>query len=260
MYGPDLNAIERITVASQTKLHQINALVKGYKPQAGRAITDAHRSAQKGQPLSGISRTYRPFSDEPQEQLPPESTRVQINVADVVADASRALTRLFDLQLTQDTGNAAAKANVVVDGEAIIEDAPVTYLLFLEKQLTDWRTFVDGLPTLDPAETWERDPERGCFRSAPAQTQKMKKVLRNHVLAEATDKHPAQVQPYNEDVPVGIWTTVKLSGAMPAEQVKALRERIDKLIEAVKVAREEANSAVVAEKKAGEAVFRYLLG
>ncbi|MFG3710831.1 hypothetical protein [Micromonospora sp. NPDC047730] len=247
-------------MASQTKLHQINALVKGYKPQASRALTDAHHASQKGQPLAGISRTYQPFSDDEREQLPEESTRVQINMDEVIADASRALTRLFDLQLTQDASNAVAKANVVVDGQVLIQDAPVTYLLFLEKQLTDWRTFVDKLPTLDPSETWELDRERGCFRSAPARTQKMKKVPRNHVLAEATDKHPAQVQLYHEDVPVGIWTTIKLSGALEAERVKELRRRVDALLEAVKVAREEANSAAAVERKAGADVFRYLLG
>ncbi|MFI7608744.1 hypothetical protein ACIBTV_26940 [Micromonospora sp. NPDC049366] len=246
-------------MASPTKLHQINALVKGAKPQAERAITDAYHLVQKGQPLSGIHRRYAPFSDDERDQLPEESTRVQINVARVVEDAAGALGRLFDLQLTQDASNAVAKADVIVDGQTLIEAAPVTYLLFLEKQLTHWRSFVDKLPTLDPAEEWTLDPERGCFRSAPARTQKMKKVMRNHVLAEATDRHPAQVQPYSEDVPIGTWTTTKLSGAMPAERVKQLRQRVDQLIEAVKVAREQANAAAAVEREAGQAVFGYLL-
>ncbi|WP_326556400.1 DUF7873 family protein [Micromonospora sp. NBC_01796] len=245
---------------NQTKLHQVNALVKGYKPQAARALTDAHHASQKGQPLAGISRQYQPFSDDEREQLPPESTRVQINVADVLTDASRALTRLFDLQLTQDASNAIAKADVVVDGRTIIEAAPVTYLLFLEKQLIDWRTFVDKLPTLDPAEAWELDNDRGCYRSEPARTLKMRKTSRNHVRAEATEKHPAQVDVFNEDIAVGTWTTVKLSGALPAETVKGLRRRVDQLIDAVKIAREEANSVEAVDRKAGEAVFQYLLG
>lgn len=242
-----------------TKLHQINALVQGFKPQAARALTDAYQAVQKGQPLAGISRTYRPFADDPQEQLPPESTRVQIKVPDVLDDVSAAMTRLLDLQYQQDGTNAHAKADVVVDGQTLVGDAPVTYLLFLQKQLTDLRTFIDKLPTLDPAERWEWDGEHGCYASQPAQTLKMKKAMRNHVLAAATEHHPAQVQPYSEDVPVGTWTTVKLSGAVPAERVKQLRARVDKLIEAVKVAREEANSIDTVQCDIGAGVLRYLL-
>lgn len=245
---------------TQTKLHQINALLAGFKPQAERVLTDAHHAAQKGQPLAGISRTYQPLSDEPSEQLPPESTRVQIRVSDVVNDVAAHLGRLFDLQMQQDATNAQAKADVVVNGLTLIQDAPVTYLLFLQKQLVNLRTFITKLPTLDPAEHWEWDAERLCFAADPAKTQKMKKVMRNHVLAEATQHHPAQVQVYAEDVPVGTWTTVKLSGALPAEHVRRLRERVDALIDAVKMARETANSTTVVDAQAGEAVFSYLLG
>ncbi|MBQ1047819.1 hypothetical protein KBX50_04925 [Micromonospora sp. C51] len=241
------------------KLHQVNALVKGAKSQGARALTDAHRLAQKGQPLTGIHRKYAPFSDDERDQLPEESTRVQINAARVVDDAADALTRLFDLQITQDASNAVANADVIVDGQVLVPAAPVTFLLFLEKQLTDWRTFVDSLPMLDPAEDWSWDSERGCYRSAPARTHKMRKTMHNHVLAEATDRHPAQVQPYAVDEPVGTWTTTKLSGALPAERVKQLRRRVDVLIEAVKVAREQANSAAAVQRDAGRAVFGYLL-
>ncbi|WP_349339823.1 hypothetical protein [Plantactinospora sp. B6F1] len=247
-------------VPNPTELHKVNALVQGFKPQAKRELTDAHRRTQKAPPLSGISRTYQPFADDIREQLPPESTRVQYTVQEVLDDVATTMGRLFDLQFLQDTGNATAKADVVVDGRTLIRQAPVTYLLFLEKQLVDLRTFVDGLATLDAAERWEFDPDRGCYASTPSQTQKMRKVHRNHVKAEATEKHPAQVEVYTEDLPVGTWTTVKLSGALPAERVKVLRGRVDKLLEAVKVAREEANSTTVQDRTVGDEVFGYLFG
>ncbi|MEE6263749.1 DUF7873 family protein [Plantactinospora sonchi] len=244
----------------QTALHKINALVQSFKPQAKRELTEAHRRTQKAPPLSGISRTYQPFADDIREHLPPESTRVQYTVREVLDEVATTMGRLFDLQFLQDVGNSQATADVVVDGQPLVRDAPVTYLLFLEKQLVDLRTFVDGLAVLDAAEKWEFDPDRGCYASAPSQTQKMRKVHRNHVKAEATEKHPAQVEVYTEDVPVGTWTTVKLSGALPAERVKQLRGRVDKLLEAVKVAREEANSATVGDRKVGDQIFGYLFG
>lgn len=242
-----------------TTLSQIIAVTKGVKSQTLRDFTDAHRNVQKAPPLSGISRTYRP-KDEEGEQLPPESTRVQLSATDVLADIAKTLTRLFDVVLTQDAANTKARADIVVDGNVLVADVPVTYLLFLEKQLTDLYTFVDKLPVLDPAERWTFSDELGAYASDPVETIRSKKILRNHVKAEATEKHPAQVEVYTEDVPVGYWTTVKQSGALPAVRVKELRERVTKLQQAVKFAREQANGMEVTDAKAGEAVFGYLFG
>ena len=91
-------------------------------------------------------------------------------------------------------------------------------------------------------------------------TIRTKKVPRNHVKAEATEKHPAQVEVYYEDVPIGYWTTVKFSGALPARRVNELLERVEKLQQAVKFAREEANGTEVTDQRVGDAVFGYLFG
>jgi hypothetical protein len=121
-------------------------------------------------------------------------------------------------------------------------------------------TFMAKLSTLDPAETWEYDQARDCWATASVQSAKTKKLPRNHVLTEATPQHPAQVQVYTEDVKVGTWTTVKLSGALPAKRVRELTARVEKLQEAVKMAREGANSTEdVIDKHVGEVVFEYLL-
>jgi hypothetical protein len=85
-----------------------------------------------------------------------------------------------------------------------------------------------------------------------------KKVPRNHVKAEATEKHPAQVEVYHEDVVVGYWRTVKFSGALPAQRVNELLERVEKLQAAVKFAREDANGTEVTDQKPGKKVFDYL--
>ncbi|MEJ3747286.1 hypothetical protein WEI85_28875 [Actinomycetes bacterium KLBMP 9797] len=241
------------------KLNQILAVTKGVKAQTTREFTDAHRNVQKAPLLSGISRSYQP-KDEEGEQLPPESTRVQVSAIDVIADVSKTLTRLFDLVLTQDVANTKAKADVVVEGRTLLADVPVTYLLFLEKQLVDLHTFVDKLPVLDPAETWTFSEAAGAYASDPVKTVRSRKVMRNHVKAEATEKHAAQVEVYTEDVAVGYWTTVKLSGALPATRVKELRERIGKLQQAVKFAREQANMTEVEQLTAGDKVFGYLFG
>src|SRR6266540_3036527 len=147
---------------AQTLLNQIVALEKGVKSRAYADFTAAHHQLQKTPLLSGISRTYKPKDDEG-EQLPPESTRVQLRAAEVVKDVERALTRLFDVTLTKDVANGAAKAPIVVEGTTIATDVPVTYLLFLEKQLADLLTFVTKLPVLDAAETWSFDEATDAY-------------------------------------------------------------------------------------------------
>ena len=82
--------------------------------------------------------------------------------------------------------------------------------------------------------------------------------MRNHVRAEATTKHPAQVDVYKEDVVVGYWKSIKYSGALPAVRLNELLGRVEKLQKAVKFAREEANSKEVQRKKIGKSVFEYL--
>jgi hypothetical protein len=241
------------------KLNQIIAITAGKKSHAHKAITEAYQNLQKATLLEGISRTYKPKDDEG-EQLPPEKKLVQVKVKDAIRGVTAALTELFDVVATQDAANCQAKANVTVDGTAVLRDVPVTTLLFLEKQLVDLHTFVEKLPTLDPGESWAYKADVDQYASEAYQTTKTKKVLKNHLKAEATKEHPAQVETYTEDVIVGHWTTVKFSGAVPAKERNDMLARVSALQEAVKSAREEANGMEVEQKKMGAAVLRYVFG
>ncbi len=240
-----------------TKLNQIIAVEKGVKTDAAAALTAAYHGLQRTPQLSGIARTYRPRDDEG-EQLPSESTRVQVRADDLVAGVRKALTRLFDVVATKDQANTAAKADIVVDGVTLAKDVPATYLLFLEKQLVDLATFVRKMPTLDQAEVWSWSDQAGAYATEPVQTTRTKKVLRNHVKADATDRHPAQVEVFGEDVVVGHWTTTKFSGAVPEQKVADMLERVRKLTEAVKTAREDANGLTVTDVNVGGALLGYL--
>jgi hypothetical protein len=239
------------------KLNQIIAVEKGVKSGALRDLTDAHHGLQKPALLAGISRVYRP-KDEEGEQLPPESTRVQVKADEVIRRTAEVMTRLFDVTATKDWANCTAKADITVDGRTLLRDVPVSYLLFLEKQLTDLHTFVKKLPVLDAAESWSFDESADCWKTEPVRTNRTKKVPRNHVKAEATDKHPAQVEVYYEDVTVGHWTTTKFSGALPARRINELVDRVERLQRAVKFAREEANGAEVTDQRTGDVIFGYL--
>jgi hypothetical protein len=243
-----------------TKLNQFLAIEKSAKAEGERALTDAYQSLGKVDALfTGISREYQPRDDEG-ETLPAERTEVKQTVSDTLETVQKGLTRLFDVTLTKDVGNQSAKADIVVDGNTILSDVPVTYLLFLEKKLVDFRTFVSKLPTLDPGKKWDTNEalEDGVWASDARQTTRTKKVPRNHVLAVADEHHPAQVTMYHEDVVVGDWTTIDFSGAVPASRRSELLERVTKLQDAVKQAREAANSIDVTDQHAGEKIFGYL--
>ncbi|MDY7014382.1 MAG: hypothetical protein SVX43_12430, partial [Cyanobacteriota bacterium] len=164
----------------------------------------------------------------------------------------------FDITATKDWTNCRARADIVVSEQVLVSQAPVSYLLFLEKQLTELQAFIKKLPVLDASETWEFDENADCWATEPVQTLKTFKTPRNHVKAEATEHHPAQVEVYYEDVTVGYWRTVKFSGALPAHRVNQLLERVEKLQQAVKFAREEANNTEVEEQRVGERIFQYL--
>lgn len=241
-----------------TRLNQIVAIEKGVKNAVRRDTTDLYHEIQKAALLNGISRVYKP-KDEDGDQLPSESTLVQVKVPLVLDAAAKHLTRLFDVVLTKDFANTLAKADVKIGDEVLVADAPVPFLLWLEHELTDLHTTIKALPVLDPAEKWTYDPNAGVYRTEITGTNKTKKIPRNHVKAPATDKHAAQVEMFFEDVNVGQWETVKFSGAIPAERKAQLIDRLIAMIEATKFAREQANTFEITDRKVGDAVFAYLL-
>lgn len=240
------------------KLNQIIAVENGEKTRAFKKLTDAYHLLQKTELLQGIARSYTPYEDGG-ETLPSESTRVQLRTHSIVTDVAEALTVLIDITATKDWANCDAKANVEVDGHVLLNQVPVTYLLFLEKKLVDIHTFVSKLPILGAAEVWKRDLSQDCWATDAVQTARTKKIPRNHVKAEATKEHPAQVELYHEDVRVGTWNTIKFSGAMQASEVRSVLDRVVKLQAAVKFAREQANNTDAIEHKVGERLFKFLL-
>jgi len=240
------------------KLCQIIAVETGLKPKTYAAISALHKIIQKPVLFNGFSKTYQAVG-EGDEKLPAESQRVQNSVDAVLNIVSTAQSELFNTTARKDFTNCVAKADVVVEGKVIIKGAPVSYLLFMEKQLNDLRTFAAELPVLDPNEEWKRDENSGLFKAEAVQTHRTKKTQRPIVLYDATERHPAQTQLITEDVIAGFWTTVKQSGAIPKPKKDMLINRIDALSYAVKQAREEANTVEeVNVPDVGKGVFDYL--
>ncbi len=242
------------------KLNQINALVTSRKGDAEKQITELYKLIQKEQLFAGRERTYRPLDEMNGQKLPPESQRVQQRADDLIRQARDKWTELWNLVLTQDTGNQSARADIVVDGKVVLANVPVTSLLFLDKQVNDLETFVSKLPTPDPAEEWTHDPNTGLLRGKANESLRTSKDPTVIVTYPATTEHPAHTELFTKDVPVGTWSQIMYSGCIPADRKNAILARVLKLQDAIKLAKEQANLMEVERQKAGEPLLGFVFG
>lgn len=241
------------------KLNQVVASEKETKLMVTNAISEAHQVAQKAALFSGFEKQYEPI-DEGGEKFPPESQRVQYKVSDVLSVLSSNLGALFDATATKDYANCNARASVIVNGTVLVKDAPIPFLLFLEKQLDYVKTFIQKLPVLDSVDLWKEDSNSGLWRTEPITTHRNKKVQKPIVLYPATTEHPAQTQLITDDVLAGYWRQTKFSGAIPAPRKAELLNKVAELSKAVVEAREEANTSEAPDVFVGQSIFNYLLG
>lgn len=237
------------------KLNQIVAVEKGIKSRSYSEITNLHKLNQKPDNFNGFVKQYSPVNEDG-ENLPSESKKVLMNVDESLNGLKRALTELIDISLTKDIGNCKAFSDLTIGDSQI--SVPATFLLFLEKQIVDIKTFVTNLPVLDGNEDWTKDDNTGLYKSNPTKTHRTKKTVKPIVLYDATDKHPAQTQLINEDITVGYWNITKNSGAIPENRKKEILNRIEEFADQVKKAREKANMVEVENKEIGLLLFNYL--
>ena len=240
------------------KLNQINAIVAARKSEVEKAIGELNKILQKEPLFNGRERTYRPLDEVNGQRLPAESQKVQQRADQIIEQATTHWTDLWNAVLTQDTGNQGARADLVVDGQTLLANVPVTTLLFLDKQVTEVVNFVTKLPTPDPAEEWAHDPNTGLLKSQVSESLRTQKEPAVFVKYEATKEHPAQTEFYMKDSPVGTWRQILYSGCIQADRKNAILARLKKLQDAVKLAREQANLLEVERQKAGEPLLAYI--
>lgn len=243
-----------------TKLNQMVAIVKGAKEDVNKRTAPLFHATGVPAIFAGISQHYRPL-EEGGVTLPDDNTEVQMTVSDIIANFEAAMIRLLDTIATVETANTEAFGDIIVDSETLVAHVPVTFLMQLEKQLErEVRGLISKLPVLDPAEAWAvaTIAKAGVWETPEFQTFRTKKVQKPVVLYPATDKHPAQTQMVTEDVIDGYWHKKKFSGAIPAATKDELLLKCDKLIAAVKFAREQANDRTIEDVKVGQALFGYL--
>jgi len=242
------------------KLHELLAVEPDLKSEAQRLANKVKALFTEGKGrLVGQIRTYQTM-DESGEDFADEITELATSVDSELAGWQRAFSDWLDAAMQKEITNQVTGADIVVDGVTLFENMPATALLNLEAKLVEIRQVFSQMPTNDPSEKWLWDADLGCFITRPRYTYKTKKILRNHVKAEATKEHPAQVEVYTEDARVGTWTTLIHSGMLtPVEKQNRLK-RVDALIRAVKQARQRANAIDVVDVHLGKKLFAYIYG
>lgn len=136
------------------KLNQIIAIANGKKAAATAAITEIYKVLQKPDLFGGFTRVYQPNDDEG-EKLPSETKIVQQTVAANLRAAQEQLIELFDTIATQEVANCEAKADIVVNGQVLATQVPVSLMLFLEKQVDNIKALITKLPVLSTDTNWK---------------------------------------------------------------------------------------------------------
>lgn len=242
---------------------EVVAMVQDRKKRCESALTEAYKMAQRSGVCTGLVKSYTPTREDEPPQAP-EHKAPQATVAGLVEKVREAIPSAWDTVLTQDVGNTKASAAISVDGRAgvaglSLPELPATYLIYLEKQVKDLLTFIESLPTLEPGHAWTPD-QGGTYRASPQQQARTRKIPRTLVKYEATKEHPAQTEVYAEDVQVGVWDTTQISGAMPENDKRAMVKRTTALLEAIRVAREQANSCIVEQQSVADSVLDFIFG
>lgn len=243
-------------------LGQVVLVERHLRQQDNRVGADLRKRIKNENLTLGSNRVYHPDDvDAPSTAREPDTRKpVALKVGEALREAMEHSVRALDTVATKDTTNQHARAGIIVGTTTLIENVPMSHLLFLEDYLAEWRAFLDELPVLNPTRHWTLDPGTGEYRADPEENIRFIKEVVPLVLHPGTDKHPPQTQPLQKDIRVGRYVTENLSGAIPENTKKELLHRISMLIVAVKDAIARANQTPVIEVQEGAPLLGFVLG
>lgn len=261
-----------MATANTTKNHELLAVEKSLQTAALKMIEDLGAKFVKGTLYKGTSRTLT-FFDKPTEReleinaLEAKEKRNEVPADTVVGSLNYGLDIIgsyYRLLFRKESSNRRAVADVEIDGNVLIAEAPAYWLLKMESKLSELRVVIDKIPTLDNAVPWQQADglPAGIVKSPITTTTKTERKLLTYVIpGTLTDKHPAQTKEQTQDVNVGKYEDYKLSGEMSTINKSEILTRIDKLINAFRVARQKANNVDAAEVvTVDRQIFSYIFG
>lgn len=245
------------------KLHELLAVEADLDSVSKKTTEEAIKTFKsKAQHFMAFHRVCEMYDDNDQNQAPPDEFLSMVStVQDKLDYVGHKISKYYDAVLQKELTNQAAKADLIIDGKAIAKDLPATFLLGLETKLKKIRALYETIPTLAPGIDWVPDKAEGEHiykMKKPEEKYKTAKTFKHKVLYEATDKHPAQIERWEETVNVGKFTKDAWSGMISSADKAVLLGRLDKLLRATKKARQRANNIETINKKIGDKLLDYI--
>lgn len=242
-----------------TKLHALLAVEKTKASALGRLVDDTKHKFGKPEYFKGHIKTLKMLEDNPANTALEESSREHKNLPTTVQETLDYLMKFWadheDILFQKNKSNQLAKADLMFRGNVLVRDVPVDELLGLESRLESLRGLMHTMPTLDAAGSWVVDSSLGRpgvhVSKDDSIVIKTEKKMTAVVLYEATDKHPAQIEKIQQDVPVGKFIWRSYSGAATSLQKAEVLSVLDDLISEAKQARMRANNTDIVTDKIG---------
>jgi len=249
------------------KLHEILAVDKELEDAAKKIVAEAMVTfSKKADLFLGHVKRLEMFSEDrkTEEAAAAEHKSLTTTVDEKLDYVAESLIRHLDVVVQKEQTNQEARADVVLrDGRTILLNLPATFLLSLENKLAWLRKMYETIPTLQPGITWDRDPQErsGVFKARVDDVRlKGEKTVQSKILVPHTDRHPAQIEKWFEDTPIGQFVTTRWSGMVSPAKKSEYLDRIDELIQAVKKARMRANAQEVEKREVGGTIMTYING
>ena len=250
---------------SSQSLHEILAVESNLKSQSDKVRAQLTDTFEKKRHLFGSKViVFKPNTEGQPDETTVESD-IQTTVINELKWVSTHLAKAFDASYQVAIANTNALADITLeDGTILATSVPATALLELEKRVAEVKTLVEAIPTLDPAKGFVSDPTfrlPNVFKArdvTKVRTAKVKEVL---VLYQATDKHPAQTQLLDKDVPTGKIVEQEWSALITPSAKADLINRVEMVARAVRKARSRANNVTVdTTRTIGASLLNYIFG
>jgi hypothetical protein len=248
------------------RLHEVLAVESDLEGTAKKLIAEASSTfSKKSEHFMGYHKRLMMFDEKRrnEESGSEEHKEIVETVVGKLSYVEKSCIRWIDALLQKESANQEAKADLVVDGETIIEDVPATWLLGMESRLKLIREMYANIPTLAPGVSWVEDKNKGkhIFKSEHTEVKdKTEQVVQHQVIVPATKEHPAQVSTWQGNKKVGVFELDKWTGMVSPATKSNYLERIDKLIRGCKKARQRANQVEVKKLAVAKKIFEYING
>lgn len=245
-----------------SKMHELLAVEADAQGQYKTILKETKKDfSDKANLFTGSLRRLEVFDDTDKTDFPEEHLAITTTVQERLVYTSNFVIRYYDVMLQKESTNQLAKADIEADGVTIAKDVPATCLLGLESRLRELREVYANIPTLQSGVEWEKDETigKGVWKMTHAEEKlRTAKKFQFQVLYKATDKHPAQIEKWEEQVPTGKFIKNVWSGMVSSAEKARLLGNVDTLITAVKKARQRANTQEVVKANIGKALFDFI--